>query len=83
MAQIETTYRSIPVATGSSGARFSSFRGTPKTEFLSQLIAEREHLAAQRQRRQTPLSEVLRTYDAGGKMAVRRLPAGYRLNLEV
>ncbi len=82
MAQIETTYRSIPVATGSSGARFSSFRGGSRTEFLSQLIAEREHLYVQRQRRQAPVNEVLRTYDAGGKIAVRRLPPGYRLDIE-
>ena len=82
MAQIETTYRSITAAAGSSGARFSSFRGTPKTEFLSQLIAEREHLAAQRLRRQAPVNEVLRTYNAGGQIAVRRLPPGYRLDIE-
>ena len=44
MPQIETTYRSLPVASG-AGVRFSSFRQAPKPEFLSQLIAEREHAA--------------------------------------
>lgn len=81
MRQIETTYRTLPAATG-GGSRFSSFRNAPQTEFLSQLIAERQHLATQRQKRQAPIAEVLRTYDAGGKIAVRRLPPGYRTNIE-
>ena len=82
MPQIETTYRSLPVAT-SAGSRFSSFRAAPRPEFLSQLIAEREHLAAQRvKRRATPL-EVLRTYDRGGKLKTRRIPPGYGLDLTV
>ena len=82
MRQIETTYRSIPVATG-AGRRFSSYRASPKPEFLSQLIAEREHLSIQRvKRRATPL-EVLRTYDAGGKLRILRLPPGYRTDITV
>jgi hypothetical protein len=80
MAQIETTYRSLPIAT-SAGTRFSSFRATPKPEFLSQLIAERDHLATQRvKRRATPL-EVLRTYDKGGMLKTLRIPPGYALDL--
>jgi hypothetical protein len=82
MPQIETTYRSLPVATGSR-TRFSSFRTAPRPEFLSQLIAERDQLAAQRlKRRATPL-EVLRTYDKGGKLKTRRMPPGYALDLTV
>ena len=82
MPQIETTYRSIPAATR-AGSRFSSYRASPKPEFLSQLIAEREHLSIQRvKRRATPL-EVLRTYDAGGKLRVPRLPPGYRTDITV
>jgi hypothetical protein len=82
MPQIETTYRFIPAATR-AGSRFSSYRASPKPEFLSQLIAEREHLSIQRvKRRATPL-EVLRTYDAGGKLRVPRLPPGYRTDITV
>jgi hypothetical protein len=81
VSQIETTYRTLPAAPG-GGSRFSSYRGSPKTEFLSQLIAERHHLAAQRAKRQAPIAEVLRTYDAGGKIAVRRLPPGSRTDIE-
>jgi hypothetical protein len=80
MPQIETTYRSVPVAS-SRGARFSSFRATPKPEFLSQLIAEREHLAVQRVKRQATPLEVLRTYDKGGKLKVMRMPPGFGLDL--
>ena len=81
MPQIETTYRSLPAA-ASAGVRFSSFRQAPKPEFLSQLIAEREHLAVQRVKHQATPLEVLRTYDKGGKLKTLRIPPGYRLNVE-
>lgn len=81
MPQIETTYRSVPVANG-AGVRLSSFRQAPKPEFLSQLIAEREHLAAQRSKRQATPLEVLRTYDKGGRLRVMRMPPGYGLDIE-
>jgi hypothetical protein len=80
MRQIETTYRSVPVATG-AGGRFSSYRASPKPEFLSQLIAEREHLSGQRVKRQATPFEVLKTYDAGGKLRVLRVPPGYRTDI--
>ena len=80
MRQIETTYRSIPVATG-AGRRFSSYRASPKPEFLSHLIAEREHLSIQRVKRQATPFEVLKTYDAGGKLRVLRVPPGYRTDI--
>lgn len=81
MAQIEATYRSVPVAQ-SAGSRFSSFRAAPKPEFLSQLIAEREHLATQRVKRQATPFEVLRTYDKGGMLKTLRIPPGYGLDIE-
>ena len=82
MPQIETTYRSLPVAT-SAGSRFSSFQQAPKPEFLSQLIAERDHMAPQRLKRQATALEVLRTYDAAGKLKSLRIPPGYRTNIKV
>ena len=82
MPQIETTYRSLPVAQ-SGGTRFSSFRAAPKPEFLSQLIAEREHLATQRVKRQATPLEVLRTYDKAGTLKTLRIPPGYALDLVV
>ena len=81
MRPFDTVRGSLPATTGSSTS-FSSYRGAPKAAFLSQLIAERHHLATQRARRQAPVEEALRTYDAGGKIAIRRLPAGYRMNVD-
>jgi hypothetical protein len=80
MIEIKTV-AGLPVATGPQSG-FSSFRGAPKSAFISQLIAERYHMSTQRARRQAPLVEALRTYDAGGRIAVRRLPAGYRLKID-
>ncbi|HEX4296696.1 MAG TPA: hypothetical protein VHZ56_01615 [Devosia sp.] len=51
--------------------------------FLSQLIAERDHLAPQRARRRAPVGEALRSYAVGGRIAVRRLPPGYRMSIDV
>jgi len=81
MRPIETIARNLPVAIDAS-PRFSSYRGAPKAAFVSQLIAERHHMATQRARRQMPVAEVLRTYDAGGKIAVRRMPPGYRMDVD-
>jgi hypothetical protein len=75
------TIGTVPATIG-SGSPFSSYRGGPKADFLSQLIAERHHLATQRARRRAPLAEVLRTYDAGGRIAIRRLPPGYRMDVD-
>ena len=86
MSQVDTVSRSLPVPidVGTRRAFYGrTDRGAPKTEFLSQLFAERDQMAAQRiHRRATPM-EVLRVYDAGGKLKVLRIPPGYRLNLAV
>jgi len=81
MRQIDTPRGILPVSTGAAPG-FSSYRGAPRAAFLSQLIAERHHLATQRARRQAPVAEVLRTYDAGGSIARRRVPAGYRMDID-
>lgn len=77
MRQIETSYRAMPVAAG-SGARFSSTRRERDPEFLSQLLDQSQSLSAQRLRRQATPHEVLRVYDAGGRMAIKRFPPGSR-----
>lgn len=82
MPQIETTYRTIAAAPKAAGSRFASGR-SPHPEFLSQLLSGRETLAAQRNARQATQMEVLRTYDAGGRLAIRRMPPGYRTDLLV
>ncbi len=81
MAQIETK-RALTLLPSDTPSGFSPYRGTPRAAFLSQLIAERHHLATQRLKRQAPVEEALRTYNAGGKIAVRRMPPGYRMTLD-
>jgi hypothetical protein len=85
MSQVGTASRNLPVAV-TSGTRPASLgrgeRGVPRTEFLSQLIAERDHLSPQRVRRQATPLEVLHVYEVGGKLKVRRMPPGYGLDIE-
>jgi hypothetical protein len=47
-------------------------------DFLSQLIAARQHLPAQRERRRAPVGQAVDAYANGSKITVRRMPAGYR-----
>ena len=56
-------------------------RVTPEASFLSQLIAERHHLAPQRARRRALPSVANGAYASAIHIADRRLPAGYRKNL--
>lgn len=81
MPQIDTK-RALTLLPGDVRSSLSFDRGAPRAAFLSQLIAERHHLATQRSKRQAPVAEALRTYDAGGKISIRRLPPGYRMTLD-
>jgi hypothetical protein len=82
MRPFEAVRGGLPTVIEAGTSSFSSYRGAPKASFLSQLIAERHHLATQRARRQAPVEEVLRTYDRAGRLKVRRMPVGYRLDLD-
>jgi hypothetical protein len=72
--------RGLPVAL-EAAPRPSLARTSPQAEFLSQLIAERYHLATQRARRRAPVSEALDSYDSGTRVSERRMPAGYRTTI--
>lgn len=52
-------------------------------EFISQLLAERDHLPPQRARRRATVEVAVTSYDAAAAQAVRRLPPGYRRTLVV
>ena len=52
--------------------------GAPHADFISQLIAERQHLPPQRARRRAAVGEALAAYDSGAHIADRRMPPGYR-----
>jgi hypothetical protein len=85
MSQVDTVSRNLPVPID-IGARRSYFardeRGAPKMEFLSQLIADLDQIAPQRIRSRATPMEVLRHYDSGGKLALVRMPPGYRLDID-
>ena len=68
----------LPMVLGDAHPRPTLQRLAPRAAFLSQLIAERQHLAPQRQRRQLPPLQAVDAYAAGAGIAVRRLPPGYR-----
>lgn len=52
-------------------------RGGPLPMFLSQMIAEREGLPAQRRRRRAPLITAISAYAEGEHRDRRRLPLGF------
>jgi hypothetical protein len=59
--------------------RIRLLRGAPSADFVSQLIAERDHLPAST----GAVSEAVDAYAAGSRIAVRRVPVGYRKTLVV
>jgi hypothetical protein len=79
----EANSSGLPMVIGERRPRPSLLRLAPRASFLSQLIAERQHLAPQRQRRQLPPLQAVDAYAAGAGIAVPRLPAGYRTTVVV
>jgi hypothetical protein len=61
----------------------SMARILPGAGFLSQLIAARERLPVQRQRRRASVAVAISSYGATREQAVRRLPPGYGRTLVV
>lgn len=57
-------------------------RIAPEATFLSQLIAERDNLAPQREHRRAPVGVAVGAYDTGSRIAIRRMPPGYRKNVD-
>ena len=68
------------VARATAGYR-SAQSSAPHAAFISQLIAERQHLPIQRQRRQSTVGVALDAYDATERNSVVRLPPGYRTTI--
>ena len=72
------TTLSLPARLEPPAERVAPFRHAPHADFLSQLLAARQHLPPQRERRRAAVGVAVTAYDEGGKRAVRRLPPGYR-----
>lgn len=71
----------LPVTLEAPHERLRVATPSPSVDFLSQLIAERHHLPPQRERRRAPVGEAVNAYANGGRIAVRRVPAGYRTTI--
>jgi len=54
--------------------RIRLMRGAPSADFVSQMIAERDRLPE----RGAFAGTAVGAYEAGSRIAVRRMPAGYR-----
>lgn len=71
----------LPMVVEAPPARPRFARVVASADFLSQLIAARQHLPPQRERRRGQPAQAVAAYSAGARIAVRRMPAGYRRSL--
>ncbi len=75
--QSTKTGHNLPMVIEPQPDRPSLQRQPVNAAFVSQLIAEREHLAPQRARRRASESHATAAYGAASRMTVLRMPAGY------
>lgn len=73
-----TTGRSLVALSAGIGGRPLLARADTGASFISQLIAERQHLPPQRQRRRASVDTAVDAYRSGAAMGIARLPQGYR-----
>lgn len=83
MADDETLFPGLPVLTEPGRPRPSLARSQTGAAFVSQLLAARANLQPQRQRRRTSAEGAVGAYADGAKVAVKRMPAGYRKTVVV
>ncbi len=83
MSESDAIVSGLPVPLTPSAPRPSLVRSAPSVAFVSQLIAARDHMPAQRPRRTNSVDNALCAYNRGATIAVRRLPQGYRKSVNV
>ena len=66
---------------GASRPRPSLHRSETTAAFVSQLLAERNNLAPQRARRRGSAEGAIGAYADGARVAVKRMPVGYRTSI--
>lgn len=81
MANSETKTGGLPVLIGAPRPRPSLQRNQTAAAFVSQLLAERDHLPPQRSRRRGSAEGAIGAYSNGAKIAVKRMPMGYRTSI--
>ena len=82
LASSETPSAGLPVLLGTPRPRPSLLRNPTAAAFVSQLLAERHNLAPQRARRRGSAEGAIGAYADGARVAVKRMPAGYRTSIE-
>lgn len=81
MANSDTKTGGLPVRVGAARPRPSLHRTETAAAFVSQLLAERDHLPPQRSRRRDTPEGAIGAYADGAKVAVKRMPMGYRTSI--
>jgi hypothetical protein len=81
MSDFETKRAGLPVALEPSRPRPSLLRNQTTAVFVSQLLAGRHNLPPQRARRRSSTEGAIGAYADGAKVAIKRMPMGYRTTI--
>lgn len=81
MSETEANSSDLPVPLTPAERRPSLAQSAPTAAFVSQLIAARDRLPAQRARRTGTIDNALGAYNRSATIAIKRLPLGYRKSL--
>ncbi len=83
LEQSETDRPGLPATAQPSASRPSLARSAPTATFVSQLIADRQRLSAQRARPADASAGAVGAYGRGARISERRMPLGYRKTMLV
>lgn len=81
MTDFETETAGLPMVIEATRPRPSLRRDQTMASFVSQLLAERNNLAPQRARRRNSAEGAIGAYADGARIAVKRMPIGYRTTI--
>lgn len=81
MADIETKPVALPMPLEARQPRPSLLRNETPAAFVSQLLAARNQLPPQRSRRRGTSEGAIGAYADGARVAVKRMPMGYRTSI--
>lgn len=81
MAEVETKLVGLPVPLEARRPRPSLLRNATPAAFVSQLLAARNQLPPQRSRRRGSSEGAIGAYADGAKVAIKRMPMGYRTSI--
>lgn len=82
MADFDTVLESIMVRIVETRTRSTmTVRNETTATFISQVLAERHNLAPQRAKQRTSPEGAVGAYSTGAKIAVKRMPMGYRTSI--